>query len=1047
MTAVLAPAAFDVCGPLPTGTTVLEASAGTGKTFTIAALAARYVAEGVRDAAGADARHVRPRGHHRAARAGAGAAAGRAARARRSRRGPRRGGDAVHALLADAPDAEVALRRARLVHALATFDAATIATTHQFCRQMLAGLGRGGGRRSGRGVRRVGRGPARRGRRRLLRAQVRRPGGRAAAVRPRRPRWSWPAPPSTTGRPGWSRAAAEPGVGRGHPLPVRRGRARRGRAAQAGAARLHLRRHAHPPRRRAAPLTRSRGPAAGALPGGAGRRVPGHRPRAVVDPAPRVPRAHHAGADRRPQAGDLRLPRRRRRHLPGGHARGRRGTPRSPINHRSDAAAARRAGARCSTAPRSATSGSSCTRSRRRTPGGGCAARPSDAPVRVRVAARAGPAHAAAARRAARRAGPRAGRRRPRRRRRRAARQRGDGRRRAGAARRRRGARAHQRAGRHGARGARRRGRARGGDGHGERLRHPGRGRLAHAAGGPRAAPAGPAAGRRAHLLPRAHRRGAVRAAGGRPARRAGRHRPALGRGAARARGGGAARGGHHRHRRCPPACSPAPTASGGSPICGTSRRRCTPSPSTAHLGPGALVEWLRRRIAEAGGRRRAGAQQAAGVRRRRRADHHHPPQQGPGVPGRLRAVRVGPQRARSRTCRCCTTAPSGCATSAGRPARASASAARRTGPRRPARTSGCSTWRSPARSARSSLWWVPSTTTAASPVHRLLIGRPAPGTEPAGELPRAVRRGGVGGAAPGSRRRCWPSSGSRDVRPPDGPVHAARGAARRARGGRVHPLARPAWRRTSYSALTAGAGHRAAGVTSEPEAPGVQDEPEARRTDDRERARTGLGEIAPSRRRARAVPSPWPTCRRARRSARSCTPCSRSPTSPRPTCRPSSPPAAPSSSSTTPCPASTADALADALVPVARTPLGPVADDLRLADVAPADRLAELEFELPLGGGDHAAPQPPRCSARSPRCCAPTSPPTTRSRATPTSWPRRRSPTSRCAATSPAASTPCCGCPAPASSSSTTRPTGSGPSGRAADRRRTTPRSASPPR
>src|SRR3954454_6207409 len=37
---------FDVCGELPTGTTVLEASAGTGKTYTIAALAARYVAEG-----------------------------------------------------------------------------------------------------------------------------------------------------------------------------------------------------------------------------------------------------------------------------------------------------------------------------------------------------------------------------------------------------------------------------------------------------------------------------------------------------------------------------------------------------------------------------------------------------------------------------------------------------------------------------------------------------------------------------------------------------------------------------------------------------------------------------------------------------------------------------------------------------------------------------------------------------------------------------------------------------------------------------------------
>ena len=40
------PQAFDVCGRLPRQTTVLEASAGTGKTFTIAALVARYLAEG-----------------------------------------------------------------------------------------------------------------------------------------------------------------------------------------------------------------------------------------------------------------------------------------------------------------------------------------------------------------------------------------------------------------------------------------------------------------------------------------------------------------------------------------------------------------------------------------------------------------------------------------------------------------------------------------------------------------------------------------------------------------------------------------------------------------------------------------------------------------------------------------------------------------------------------------------------------------------------------------------------------------------------------------
>ncbi len=37
---------FDLLGPLPEGTTLLEASAGTGKTFAVGALVARYVAEG-----------------------------------------------------------------------------------------------------------------------------------------------------------------------------------------------------------------------------------------------------------------------------------------------------------------------------------------------------------------------------------------------------------------------------------------------------------------------------------------------------------------------------------------------------------------------------------------------------------------------------------------------------------------------------------------------------------------------------------------------------------------------------------------------------------------------------------------------------------------------------------------------------------------------------------------------------------------------------------------------------------------------------------------
>ena len=79
---------FDVCGPLPTGVTVLEASAGTGKTFTIAALAARYVAEGIPLEQIADG-HLHAHGHGRAARAGPRAAGQRRA-GRSSARWPAR---------------------------------------------------------------------------------------------------------------------------------------------------------------------------------------------------------------------------------------------------------------------------------------------------------------------------------------------------------------------------------------------------------------------------------------------------------------------------------------------------------------------------------------------------------------------------------------------------------------------------------------------------------------------------------------------------------------------------------------------------------------------------------------------------------------------------------------------------------------------------------------------------------------------------------------------------------------------------------------------
>lgn len=134
-----APAVFDVCGPLPTGTTVLEASAGTGKTFTIAALAARYVAEGratlpellLVTFGRAATSELRDR------------VRARLVATERALRGPgaRTHDDVLVRHLADVDDAELARRRDRLTVALSQVDAATITTTHGFCQQMLRALG------------------------------------------------------------------------------------------------------------------------------------------------------------------------------------------------------------------------------------------------------------------------------------------------------------------------------------------------------------------------------------------------------------------------------------------------------------------------------------------------------------------------------------------------------------------------------------------------------------------------------------------------------------------------------------------------------------------------------------------------------------------------------------------------------------------------------------------------------------------------------------------------------------------------------------------
>ncbi|WP_407319349.1 UvrD-helicase domain-containing protein [Isoptericola halotolerans] len=130
---------FDVHGPLPQGTTVLEASAGTGKTFTIAALATRYVAEGV-----AELRDLMLVTFGRAATSELrDRVRDRLVRTERALRAddPASDADPLVALLAAVDADELDRRRRRLTVALSQLDAATITTTHGFCQQMLVALG------------------------------------------------------------------------------------------------------------------------------------------------------------------------------------------------------------------------------------------------------------------------------------------------------------------------------------------------------------------------------------------------------------------------------------------------------------------------------------------------------------------------------------------------------------------------------------------------------------------------------------------------------------------------------------------------------------------------------------------------------------------------------------------------------------------------------------------------------------------------------------------------------------------------------------------
>ena len=131
---------FELLGPLPEpgSTTVLEASAGTGKTFALAGLVTRYIAEGIATLdqmllitfSRSATQELRDRVRRQISHAFA------------AFDDPSLIGDnQLVAHLVSGTDDERTRRRTRLGDALAGFDAATIATIHQFCNLVLASLG------------------------------------------------------------------------------------------------------------------------------------------------------------------------------------------------------------------------------------------------------------------------------------------------------------------------------------------------------------------------------------------------------------------------------------------------------------------------------------------------------------------------------------------------------------------------------------------------------------------------------------------------------------------------------------------------------------------------------------------------------------------------------------------------------------------------------------------------------------------------------------------------------------------------------------------
>jgi exodeoxyribonuclease V beta subunit len=236
--------------------------------------------------------------------------------------------------------------------------------------------------------------------------------------------------------------------------------------------------------------------------------------------------------------------------------------------------------------------------------------------------------------------------------------------------------------------------------------------------------------------------------------------------------------------------------------------------------------------------------------------------------------------------------------------------------------------------------WWTPSNNSAGGALTRLLLGERAVGEQPPSRVVPPADD------ALATRFAALTEAGSVAVETVDSPPEEAHW--------QPPEMARPplsvdhlsrhldlVWRRTSYSGLTAAAHERPAGVSTEPDAGAVTDEADIASVADGAPSDPTEGHLVPpmadmpggtafgtlvhavlEHTDPGAVDLPGELGER---------------------CRLATPRV----------PGVDPDELAAALVPVLSTPLGPAPDDLALRDVPLADRLAELEFELPLAGGD----------------------------------------------------------------------------------------------